>query len=211
MADLSFEPQSKLRRVLLLSANRQMAWGGVLADAALTRLQRFDGSAVLDFNPERRSDKDMSGKGSEFATNGQITKLATKFSGIKCELSDWLAGYIPAFLMGKDVVTGMAAPYTHTFTWDESTRIAIPTTIYLGDTTALDYKLPDIAINDATYTITDKGAISVEFGFMGTGRYLPGALAGALPAVPTETYLLGSDADFQIGNVGAVTSILAAT
>jgi hypothetical protein len=204
---LNFEPQSKLLRTLVLSEKRQAAWNGALADASLTRVQRFDGSAVLDFEPERRSDKAYSGKGSWFATNGQITSVGTKISGLKSELSPWLAGWLFSFGMGKDVVTGAAAPYTHTCTFDQSTRQAVPTTAYLQDTDDLNYKVQDLALNDFTLTITDKGAVMADYNLIGTGRYTLGAVAVA-PVVPVETYLLGSDADFQWGDVGAPVSKL---
>ncbi len=70
----NFEPQSKLLRTLVLSEKRQAAWNGALVDASLARVQRFDGSAVLDFEPERRSDKEYSGKGSM----GRSSQLAPR-------------------------------------------------------------------------------------------------------------------------------------
>jgi hypothetical protein len=203
----NFEPQSKLLRTLVLSEKKQAAWNGALADASLTRIQRFDGSATLDFNPNRRSDKEYSGKGSWFATNGQITDVELKLSGLKSELTPWLAGWLFAFGMGKETVTGAAAPYTHVCTFDQSTRQAVPTTAFLQDTDDLAYKVMDLALNDFTLTITDKGAVMVDYNLIGTGRYALGALAAA-PVVPVESYLLGSDADFLWGNVGAPVSIL---
>ncbi len=47
----NFEPQIKLLRSLVLSVNKQSSWGSA---AAVTRVQRFDGSAVIDRNPSRR-------------------------------------------------------------------------------------------------------------------------------------------------------------
>jgi hypothetical protein len=41
-----FESQKKSARNLVLSANKQVAYGGVLPDANLSHRQRFDGSAV---------------------------------------------------------------------------------------------------------------------------------------------------------------------
>ncbi len=204
---LNFEPQSKLLRTLALSTLRQAAWNGPLADAALTRVQRFDGTAVIDFETERRSDKEYSGKGSWFATNGQITTQGIKVSGLKSELSPWLAGWLFSFGLGKDLVTGSAAPYTHTCSFDQSTRQAVPTTAFLQDTDDLVYKVQDLAVSDFTLTISDKGSVTADYSLLGTGRYTPGALATA-PTVPDEEYLLGSDADFQWGDVGAPVSKL---
>lgn len=205
----NFESESKALRTLVLSVNKQSAWGAaaVLADTALTRVQRFDGSAVIDMTPTRRSDKEMSGKGTYFATNGQVTAFDLKISGIKSECSDWLAAWVLSFLMGKDVVTGVASPFTHTHTFDQTTRQAVPTTAYFADTDGLQYKAVDLHVSSATFTIPDTGAISVEYDLMGTGVLIPGAMV-ALPAIPQETYILGSDCDFLWGNVGAPASIL---
>ncbi len=43
----------------------------------------------------------MSGKGTHFATNGQITQWDLKISGVKAELSDWLAGWALSFCSAK--------------------------------------------------------------------------------------------------------------
>ncbi len=205
----TFDPQSKLLRTLVLSPYKQAAYGvaAVLADSALTYVQRFDGSAVLDLNPTRRSDAAMSGKGSHFATNGQVTGWDLKLSGVKVEMSSWIAGYLLVFCLGKETVTGSAAPYTHTTKFDESTRLAIPTTVYLQDTDGLSYKVPDMHITKVTITIPDQGAITMEADFIGTGFLVNGAME-TLPDVPTETYILGNDFDLSLGNVGAAASIL---
>jgi hypothetical protein len=199
----NFQVQSKTLRNLMLSYNSQTAWNTALADAAMTLRQRFDGGAVFEQTITRRSDLDYAGKGSFFATDGQITSYDTKFSGFKAELTPELAGYIPAFLMGIDTVTGMAAPYAHAMTFDQTTREAIPTTVYVEDTEDVKYKCPDMAINDMTLTIGDIGAVMVEMTMMGTGRLNMGALGTALPAAPAETYLLNSDAVLTFGPTGA--------
>lgn len=197
----NFESQWKSARNLVLSTNRQLAWNTPLGDAALTQAQRFDGAAIMELATTRRSDAGYAGKGTAFATNGQITSYDTKFSGFKAEGSPWLLGFVCAFLMGKDTVTGAASPYTHTFAFDESTRTAVPTTIYLEDTDDVKFKCPDMCLDDVTITISDIGAIQVEFSAVGTGRLVIGAM-GALPAVPADTYVLGSDAALSFGPVG---------
>jgi hypothetical protein len=202
----NFESQPKFLRNLLLSANKQTAWNTALADAALTYRQRFDGAAIVDRKPGRRTDQSYAGKGTSFATNGQITSFDTDFSGFKAELSPWLAGWMFAFLMGKETVTGAAAPYTHVFSFDESTRTAVPTTIYCEDTADVKYKCPDMCVNDLTLTINDIGAIMAEMSMMGTGIQTSGALGSSLPAAPSETYLLNSDAVLAFGAVGAGTT-----
>jgi hypothetical protein len=199
----NFETQPKFLRNLMLSLNKQAAWNTALADAALTYRQRFDGAAVLEQKITRRSDIGYAGKGTAFATNGQITSYDTELSGFKVELAPWMAGWLFAFLMGKETVTGVAAPYTHVFTFDESTRTAVPTTLYVEDTEDVKYKVPDFCINDVTITINETGAVMAEMTGMGTGRLVLAALAAALPAVPAETYLLNSDAVLNFGLVGA--------
>jgi len=203
----NFESQPKSLRNLVLSTNRQLAWNTALADAALTQRQRFDGGAIVELAPTRRSDIDYAGKGTAFATGGQVTSFDTKFSGFKAELAPWIAGWIPAFLMGKETVTGVASPYTHTFAFDESTRSAVPTTTYHEDTADLKYKCPDMCVNDATFTINDIGAIMAEMTMIGTGRQIIGAMA-ALPALAAESYILGSDAALSFGPVGAPASFV---
>lgn len=200
----NFAVQSKTLRNLMLAYNSQLAWNTALADAAMVLRQRFDGAATAEQTITRRSDLNYAGKGSFFATDGEITSYDTKFSGFKGELTPELAGWIPSFLMGADVVTGAAAPYTHTMTFDQTTREAVPTTLYVEDTSDIKYKLPDMCVNDATFTIGDIGAVMVEMNMIGTGRLNMGALgAPGVPAAPTETYLLNSDAVLTFGPTGA--------
>src|ERR1035441_9232388 len=95
----AFESQKKSARNLVLSPNSQIAAGEVFSDASLTRRMRFDGGAVFDLTATRRSDKDMSGKGTEFATNNKLTNWDLKGS-LKAEMDDWIAGWALAFVMG---------------------------------------------------------------------------------------------------------------
>ncbi|QNI34535.1 hypothetical protein H7849_11930 [Alloacidobacterium dinghuense] len=202
----NFEAQPSWLRNLVLAAAKQPAWGTGLT-TSLTQRQRFDGATVLERSISRRSDKDYAGKGTSFATNGQITTHDTKLDGFKAELSDWLVGYIFAFLMGKETVTGTGAPYTHTFTFDESTRTAVATSIYVEDTNDVHYTCPDMCINDLTLTISEIGAIMAEMSMMGTGLQTMGSIA-TLPNSGTDTYLLGSDAALSFGPVGSPASFI---
>src|ERR1700739_4990242 len=166
----NFETQPSWLRNLVLSVSRQAAWNTQLPDTSLTQRQRFDGSAVMEPTITRRSDLEYAGKESPFASNGQITSYDTKFDGFKAELSDFLAGYALAFLMGKETVTGAAAPYTHVFRFDVSTRTAVPTTLYCEDTNDVHYYCPDMCMDSVTLTISEIGAIMAEFSMIGTGR-----------------------------------------
>jgi hypothetical protein len=193
----NFNSQWKTLRNLVLSADSQTAWNTAVEGTNMTRRQVFDGNAIMELAQTRRSDVSYAGKTTAFATNGQVTSWDTKFDGFKTELDDWLVGWMFAFLMGVDTVTG-SGPYVHTFTFDETTRTAVPTSLYLEDTEAVEYTFADFCVNDLTLQIQDIGAISAEFTGMGTGRYTAGAI-GSLPSVPTRTYLLGSDAVLALG------------
>lgn len=203
----NFNSQWKSARNLVLSPNSQLAWNTALASPNLTQRQRFDGAAIFEVDSTRRSDLQYAGKGTAFATNGQVTMLDTKFSGFKAELTPWLAGWLFAFLMGKGTVVGAEAPYTHTFTFDETTRTAVPTSIYIEDTEDIKYTAPDMCINDVTITINDIGAIMAEMSMMGTGRQIIGAME-AVPALAADSYILNSDAVPTIGPVGEPASIV---
>jgi hypothetical protein len=166
----------------------------------MTRRQRFDGSAVAELKQTSYSDKAMAGKGTEFATQGLITGWDSSFS-LKADLDDWLAGWLLAFAMGKDVVTGLG-PYLHTFSFDETTVQAPAASIYLQDTSAVLWTLIDMGLADLTITFAERGPIKVEVSFIGTGRWTDGAIA-SLPALTTSAYLLNSDVVFSIGTNGA--------
>lgn len=203
----NFESQPRFARNLVLSANTQLAWNTGLADANLTQRQRFDGAAVLERTITRRSDIAYAGKGTAFATNGQITAYDSKFTGLKHELSPWLAGWLCSMLMGKDVVTGTASPYVHTHTFDETTRTAQKTTVYVEDTDDIHRVVPDMAVDEVTFTISDIGAVMADATLMGTGYETIHSLA-SLPAAPTESYLLNSDAQLQFGPTGSLASFI---
>ena len=202
MALQPFAVQSKLTRQLVLAPYRQTAWGTPLDQALMTRSQRFDGSAVIDFGSERRSDRGMSGKGFSFATNSQRTMESIKLTGLKAEATDWIVGFVLSNLMGKVVTGGNAAPYSHTITFDETTRTAIPTTAYVRDTNDVAFLLWDMFCSSCTLTVPAKGSVSVDWDMMGTGQKTPGLLA-AQPVVPAETYIMGNDAHASFGAVGA--------
>lgn len=194
------ESQKKSARNLVLSPKSQLSSNDVFADASLTRRQRFDGSSILELKQTRRSDKDMSGKGTEFATDGQMTSFDSTFS-VKAELDDYLAGWALAFCMGTDTVTGMAAPYTHAIAFDESTTEAKMTNVYLEDTEDVKAKYPDMAISEVTLSYASRGAVGIEIAMMGTDRWTDGAM-DTLPALGTYTYLMNSDTVFSLGASG---------
>ena len=201
----SFEAQRKSARNLVLSPNAQAAYGTALADAKFTRRQRFDGSAALDLNPTRRSDKDYAGKGTVFATDGQTTGWDAKFS-FKAEADAWLLAWALSMLMGKETVTGATSPFTHTPSFDESTATAVATSLYVEDTEDVKYKLIDATVNEVTITIPEQGAVQLETSLIATGRMVSGAMA-TIPAVSDYAYLLGSDCAATFGVPGALADI----
>ena len=202
MGPFNFESQKISARNLVLSANKQAAYNTAIAAASMTRRQKFDGSAIAELTQTRYSDKNVSGKGTEFATQGLITGWDSKFQ-LKADLDDWLAGLLLALAMGKDVITG-AGPYLHTISFDETTTQAPAASIYLQDTNDVCWTLIDMGISDLTITIPARGPITVEASFIGTGHWQDGVIA-SLPALPASyAYLLGSDVVFSIGANGAM-------
>ena len=87
-----------------------------------------------------------------------------------------------------------------------TTTQAPMTCVYLEDTAAVKFKGQDIAVSDLTLTIPERGACSLETSLIGTGRWTDGAM-GAVPALPTDNYILGSDCVFSIGPTGAPVAI----
>lgn len=201
----NFESQKVSARNLVLTANKQAAYGTAVASADMLRRQKFDGSAVLELKQTRYSDKALAGKGTEFATQGQVTAWDSSFN-FKADLDDWLAGWAFAFALGKDTITG-AGPYLHTFAFDETTTQACATSIYLQDTAAVERTAIDMAISELTLTIPARGPLQIELALIGTGHWTNGAIA-SLPALANYAYLLGSDCVFSIGpQAGAVSKL----
>lgn len=198
--------QRSSARNLVLSPNKQLAVNGLLADAKLTYRQRFNADATHELTQTRRSDKEMAGKGSEFATNGQLTGWDSKVD-FKIDLEPRIAGMLLAFVMGKDTVTGVADPYTHSFGFDQSTDNAPLTNIYVEDTNDVKLKLQDMALASLSFAFPAHGPIEATTAWMGTGQRTPGAMA-ALPALATAEYLLGNDMQFSMGPVGTPVSMV---
>ena len=105
--------QKQSSRNLVISPNTQAAYGGILADGNLTVRQRFNPSTVFSKEPSFRSDQMSSGKGTEWATNSQIT--AWGYQGD----SPGRGGRLPARLdvlrspFGQEVVIGRGSVHPH--------------------------------------------------------------------------------------------------
>ncbi len=190
MANFTMQKQSA--RNLVLSNNTQIANGGILADAALTLRQRFDPSTVFEKTASFRTDKMDAGKGTEWATSQQITSWDVKGT-LKAEADAALLGWMLSLCFGQEVVTGAAAPYTHTFTVPSITATMPVTTIYVEETTGVKFKLQDMAVSSVSLQVPERGAITASADVVGTGRWTPGPMIAALPALVAADYLLGSD------------------
>lgn len=190
MATPQFQKQSA--RNLLLSANTQATYGTPLPDANLTQRQRFDPGSVFTRNATFRTDKEDAGKGTEFATNSQITAWDT-MGTLKAEADGFLMGWMLAMIFGQELVTGTAPTYTHTFTIPAINATMPATTLYIEETSDQKFKLPDMAAKSLSIDVPERGSVMVSLDMVGTGLKLPGALVAAVPAIPTVAYLLGSD------------------
>jgi hypothetical protein len=183
--------QRTSNRSIVLSANQQAAYGGVLADAALTQRQRIDASSVFSVKPSNRTDKNMVGKGTEFATNDQITAWDTDGT-IKSVADVWFIGWALALLFGQDTATG-AGPYTHNYSVPQVTATMPCTTVYVEETNDVKRKFQDMSMKSVSIDVPERGDITVSADMCGTGRWTEGAMAAGPPALLLPAYLLASD------------------
>jgi hypothetical protein len=196
----AFNAQRKSLRLLALAAATQTDYGIPLT-TSISHAQRFDGGSFVDLDQSRYSDHDWSGKGTQFTTEGMVTGWSTKLA-LKDLLDNWVAGWAFAFAMGADTITGPTmGAYTHAFSFDETTTEAPVTSMWLEDTEALQYVLPDMALSELTLTIPEKGPCALETSWVGSGRYGPTGALGTPPTWPpaAASYLLGSDCAVHIG------------
>jgi hypothetical protein len=202
----AFSMQKQASRNLVLSPNAQIAYGGILAENKLTIRQRFDPSSVFEKTPSRRTDYLAVGKGSEWATSDNITAWDIKAT-LKAEADAQFLGWIMAFVFGQEVVTGVAAPYTHAFTVPNISATMPCTTAYIEETQDEKFKIPDLAVGNFSLDVPERGSVMVTADAVGTGRWVEGAMVAALPALVAANYLLGSDVVINITpSGGAATS-----
>jgi hypothetical protein len=200
---MPFEPQHIRARKLTITDKKQAVYGTPVAAASMTYPLRLDGSAFASIAKDFYDDLDRSGKGHPWATLHQEVMRSTAF-GLGLELNDFLAGWVCAFCMGADTISG-AGPFTHLFTFLQSTNQMPVTTLYFEDTADIKYELADMAISDLSFSGASNGPLSTQFSMVGSGRLVDGAVAN--PALNTPTMLLGSDTDILIGPQGAPVSI----
>lgn len=202
---MPFEQQHVRARNITFSANKQTTFGTALGDTALTlRPPVMDESAFAAITKSFYDNMDRANKGHQWTTVRQKIQQDTSFQS-SLDLTDFMAGWLCAFLFGADTVTG-AGPYTHTFKFLQSSNQAPVTTVYFEDTADRKYKMPDMAIGDLTFSGAEKGPVAAAFTMMGSGRYNDGAMGA--PANPSSpTILLASDTDILIGAPGGAASI----
>src|SRR5260370_776396 len=157
----AFSMQKQSARNLVISPNAQIAYGGILADNKLTIRQRFDPSSVFEKTPSRRTDYSAVGKGSEWATSDNITAWDIKAT-LKAEADVQFLGWVMAFVFGQETVTGVAAPFTHTFTVPNISATMPCTTAYVEETADVKYKIPDLAVGKFSLDVPERGSVLVS-------------------------------------------------
>jgi hypothetical protein len=204
-----FVGQKSILRQLVLPANAQTSWGTPTATTAFTvggEALRYDVAGFAKFPYTKESTYGTAGATNSFANDNWLTAKKSSID-ISGQLTDWIAGFLFAFGMGKDVVTGVAAPYTHTLNFLDSGNIAQGTTLYGVDTAALAYQLVDMGLSQLTITSSGTGSLKFKASFIGTGRVVAGTVAG-VPVPVQRQHLLGSDTVVSIGpSAGALTSV----
>lgn len=193
---MAYEPQSILiSKNVALAANKQNTYLTPVAAAAYVSRPRTPGTSFASITPSFYSDEQLSNKGHQFPTVKQRTMQATAFDAT-WDIDNFLAGWLFAFAMGADTVTG-AGPYTHLFKFLQSTNQMPVTSLLHQDTNDVWYQLPDLAINDLQLTGKESGVLQAQFKMVGSGKNVDGQIA--LPAVTTPSFILGSDTDILIG------------
>jgi hypothetical protein len=204
---MPFTTQRSILRNIVVGGNVQATLNETLLDAALTYRMRPETSGFFQFENEVESDYPYAGKGTSFATESRV--IARSASGeFSTRTDDYLAGWLLAMVMGNDAYTlGVGgAPNTHVITWRDTGEPAKVTNIYVEDAPGLKYKFQDCSLTKVVLSGADKGSMMAKASFIGTGRYVDGAMV-ALPDLPTAQYLYGSDATISIGPTGAPVSM----
>jgi hypothetical protein len=204
---MPFTTQRSILRNIVVGGKVQATLNETLLDAALTYRMRPETSGFFQFESEVESDYPYAGKGTSFATESR--EIARSASGeFSTRVDDYLAGWLLAMVMGNDAYTlGVeGAPNTHVLTWRDTGEPAKVTNIYVEDAPGLKYKFQDCTLTKVVLSGTDKGSMMAKASFIGTGRYVDGAMV-ALPDLPTAQYLYGSDATISIGPTGAPVSM----
>lgn len=200
-----YEAQHIAARALVISPNKQLAYGAALADLNLTHRPRIDGGAFATIGRSYFTDDELANKGHEYPTMRQVSMQETGLD-LQLPVSDFLAGWLAAMMLGSVTTVGAASPYTHTFKALSSTRISPVTTIYMEDTAAVKTKYPDMAGVELTVSGGSSGPVMAQIKLVGTGRMTDVAMA-APPVAAVPTILMAADGDLLIGPQGAPVSV----
>jgi hypothetical protein len=185
---------------MVLAANAQTTWGTPVAAAALIEALRYDVSGYVKFGQTKESTYGTAGATNSFANDNWVTAHKTSLD-LGGQLTDWLAGYLIAFALGKEVVVGAGAPFSHTFNFLDTGTIAQATTLYGKDTNDVAYQLLDMGISQLTITSSGTGSLKFKATLMGTGRTVDGILPN-MPVPVQRQHLYGSDSQISIGPSG---------
>lgn len=201
---MPYTPQDLRLRNILLGAKKQSAYGTALAIGDLVRRLEFEREgnfAVL--GQEYFSDLELAGKGHYFPTvRTPIARdVAFQLSG---PLDNFMAGWLAAYVMMASSPAG-ANPYTHTITFEQSTRVAPVTTMYTEDASAIKTSWKDVALETVRISGSQRGPLSFSAAARGSGSLTEGSLTP--PALIVPIYLLGNDTDILIGAPGSAASI----
>jgi hypothetical protein len=199
----SLVEQKSILRQMVVAANAQTSWGTPVASSALVEALRYDVSGFVKFQQTKESTYGTAGATNSFANDNWITakKSSLDLSG---QLTDWLAGWLLCFALGKEVVTGSGAPYTHTINFLDTGLEAQPTTLYGKDTNDVAYELVDMGISQLTITSSGTGSLKFKATMMGTGVTVDGILSD-MPTPVQRQHLLGGDSQVSIGPSGGST------
>jgi Phage tail tube protein len=197
-----FVGQKSILRQMVLAANTLTAWGTpfVTPATAFSEALRYDVAGFVKFAQKKESTYGTAGATNSFANDNWLITKETSLD-ISGQLTDWLAGYLLTMALGKEVVTGVGAPYTHTINFYDTGNIAQGTSIYAKDTNDVAYQLLDMGISQLTITSSGTGSLKFKATLLGTGRVVDGIVAG-LPTPVTRQHLLGSDTNVSIGPSG---------
>jgi len=200
---MSYESQPSYLREILLSSNKETTFGAALGDGAMLYRPRFDGGIFARHGKEYYSDVNLSGKQHPWPTVRKLISEETGLSGA-LDLDNFLAGWLAAFCLHK-VATAGGGPYTHTFTFEQATRIAPVTTVYTEDLAGIQRKWADMVISSLTISGAEKGPLQAQFEMLGSGKFFADPVT--LPALATPVYLIGNDTDILIGAPSSAASI----
>lgn len=193
---MSYEPQVKFLRNLAIALNKQNTFGTAVAGAAYVNRVRNPGDSFVSINPDDYSDEQLSGRGHEFPTVFTRIIEKTSFDWKLDGVDNVLMGWLLAFCMGADTVTG-TGPYTHVFKFLQSTNQWPVTTLLCQDTADVIFQALDMAIMDLQISGMASGPLQAQMKMIGSGKTQDGAVA--FPALANPLYLYGSDGDILFG------------